>query len=80
MHNSIATIARQVEAFCYRHGIPIPPTQHRLNPEEELAFRANTLFVIHRLGLSVASADRRAVADTVARRILGLGAPPAGVV
>ncbi len=65
-------IATKVQDYCVEKEVPVPRWRGA-QEEEHFSFRASVLRAITELGLSVGERDLHAVADEVAKRIVGLG-------
>jgi len=61
-----------VQEYCVEREIAVPRWRDA-HEEELIAFHANVLRAIRRLGFEVAEEDRQEVAQEVAKRIIGLG-------
>jgi len=61
-----------VQEYCVEREIAVPRWRDA-HEEELIAFHANVLRAIRRLGFEVAEEDRQEVAREVAKRIIGLG-------
>jgi pilus assembly protein CpaF len=65
-------ISVQVQDYCVKHEVPVPRWRDALEGEQ-FAFRANVLRAIKEIGTPVDERDLQAIAEEVAKRIVGLG-------
>jgi pilus assembly protein CpaF len=66
-------LVTSVQDYCIEKEITVPRWRRERREEEDLAFHANVLRAIRELRFEVAEEDRQAVAQEVAKRIVGLG-------
>lgn len=69
-YNKLVT---EVQDYLIKNEIFVPRWQREPREEETLAFHANVLRALKALGFQIAEEDRQAVAQEVAKRIIGLG-------
>lgn len=69
-YNELVT---QVQDYLIQNEIFVPRWRRDPQEEETLAFHANVLRALKALGFHIAEEDRQAVAQEVAKRIIGLG-------
>jgi len=66
------SISTKVQDYCVKKEVPVPRWRGA-QEGEQFAFRANVLRAIKELGIAVDERDLQAVAEEVAKRIVGLG-------
>ena len=69
-YNQLVT---DVQNHCIEKEIRVPRWQRDPNEDDELAFHAQVLRAFRDLGCKIAEEDRQAVAQEVAKRIVGMG-------
>ncbi len=69
-YNELVT---SVQDYLIKNEIFVPRWQREPREEETLAFHANVLRALKALGVRIAEEDRQAVAQEVAKRIIGMG-------
>ena len=66
-------LVTDVQNHCIEKEIRVPRWQRDPNEDDELAFHAQVLRAFRDLGCKIAEEDRQAVAQEVAKRIVGMG-------